>query len=55
MKISVGQPLEVTGWGVNEQGTTSKQLRKATVPYVANATCNKRRLSIIDASAARAR
>jgi len=39
--ISVGEPLEVTGWGVTESGQSSTDLRKAIVPYVDNATCNE--------------
>jgi trypsin len=39
--IPLGQPLEVTGWGAtSEEGGASKGLLKASVPYVANATCN---------------
>ena len=39
--LSVGQPLEVTGWGTTEEdGQTSDVLRKANVPYVENAVCN---------------
>jgi len=35
------EALEVTGWGrTSEGGTTSQTLQKATVPYVATATCN---------------
>ena len=40
LNISVGQPLEVTGWGITEKGTTSETLCKTIVPYVDNATCN---------------
>lgn len=40
--ISVGQPLEVTGWGAtSEGGYAAKRLLKASVPYVANSTCNE--------------
>jgi secreted trypsin-like serine protease len=39
--ISIGEPLEVTGWGAtSEAGDVSGDLLKATVPYVDNATCN---------------
>lgn len=41
MKLSVGEPLEVTGWGITETGTTSERLCKTTVPYVDNARCNR--------------
>lgn len=34
------QKLEVTGWGVTESGAPSSELRKVTVPYVDNSTCN---------------
>ena len=35
------ETLEVTGWGrTSEGGTTSETLQKASVPYVATATCN---------------
>lgn len=43
IEISVGQPLEVTGWGVtseSEDAEASSNLLKANVPYVENATCN---------------
>jgi secreted trypsin-like serine protease len=40
LNISVGQPLEVTGWGITEKGTTSETLCKTKVPYVSNAACN---------------
>jgi trypsin len=40
--VPVGQPLEVTGWGAtSEGGPDSRQLLKATVPLVANTTCNE--------------
>src|SRR5262249_9436400 len=39
--IKPEQALEVTGWGVTESGEPSKELRKANVPYVENATCNE--------------
>lgn len=40
-KIPVGQQLEVTGWGATkEAGDGSSRLRKASVPYVDNTTCN---------------
>jgi secreted trypsin-like serine protease len=40
--LQIGQPLEVTGWGTTtENGEISKQLLKANVPYVDNATCNE--------------
>jgi trypsin len=40
--LPIGQPLEVTGWGTTtENGEISKQLLKATVPYVDNGTCNE--------------
>jgi trypsin len=40
--LKPGQPLEVTGWGAtSEGGDTSRVLRKASVPYVENATCNE--------------
>ena len=38
--LNPGQDLEVTGWGVTESGAPSPDLRKASVPYVDNATCN---------------
>ena len=42
IKISVGQPLEVTGWGaISEDGDASRDLLKANVPYVLNGTCNE--------------
>jgi len=40
LNISVGQPLEVTGWGITEKGTTSETLCKTQVPYVDNTICN---------------
>ncbi|MGJ5074783.1 serine protease [Bradyrhizobium oligotrophicum] len=39
-KLSVGQILQVTGWGITETGTPSDTLCMTTVPYVDNATCN---------------
>jgi trypsin len=39
--LAPGQDLEVTGWGATESGTSSRELREATVPYVDNATCNE--------------
>jgi secreted trypsin-like serine protease len=40
-EIAIGQPLEVTGWGATaEEGRASRELLKATVPYVATGTCN---------------
>ncbi len=40
--LKPGQPLEVTGWGATAQdGDVSHDLRKASVPYVENATCNE--------------
>ena len=39
--LNPGQELEVTGWGVTESGAPSHELRKATVPYVDNASCNE--------------
>lgn len=42
LKIQIGQPLEVTGWGAtSEDGDASRGLLKASVPYVDNSTCNK--------------
>ena len=42
LKIQIGQPLEVTGWGTtSEDGNTSRGLLKASVPYVDNNTCNE--------------
>ena len=39
--LQVGQPLEVTGWGATEEdGAGSKDLQKATVPYVDTAVYN---------------
>lgn len=39
--ISVGEPLEVTGWGTTtENGDLAGGLLKASVPYVDNNTCN---------------
>jgi secreted trypsin-like serine protease len=39
--LPVGQPLEVTGWGAtSEAGDTSRQLLKASVPYIDNVKCN---------------
>lgn len=41
--LSVGEPLEVTGWGAtSEEGGGGGELLKATVPYVDSATCNAR-------------
>jgi trypsin len=40
-ELTVGQPLEVTGWGAtSEEGPSSRKLLKATVPYVDSNTCN---------------
>ena len=41
--LKIGDPLQVTGWGVTKEvgGEMPKQLLKAEVPYVDNATCNK--------------
>jgi secreted trypsin-like serine protease len=40
--LKPGQPLEVTGWGATSQGgDVSRDLLKASVPYVENATCNE--------------
>jgi secreted trypsin-like serine protease len=40
--LLMNEPLEVTGWGTTtENGQISKQLLKATVPYVDNSTCNE--------------
>ncbi len=42
IKIPVGQPLEITGWGgTSEGGVGSSDLLKAKVPYVGNDTCNE--------------
>jgi secreted trypsin-like serine protease len=42
LTIPVGEPLEVTGWGdTSEGGDDSRDLLKAKVPYVDNATCNE--------------
>ena len=42
MTLSVGQPLEVTGWGAtSEGGDAARNLLKGTVPYVDNAVCNE--------------
>jgi secreted trypsin-like serine protease len=39
--LPVRQPLEVTGWGATaEDGSGSKDLLKASVPYVETAVCN---------------
>ena len=38
--LSIGQILEVTGWGITEKGTTSDKLCKTMVPYVDSPTCN---------------
>jgi secreted trypsin-like serine protease len=38
-----GENLEVAGWGVTEAGALSRELRKVTVPYVGNDTCNARK------------
>lgn len=39
--IPLGTPLEVTGWGAtSENGRASPHLRKASVPYASNETCN---------------
>ena len=35
-----GTALEVTGWGLTEDGRPSRELRMAVVPYVDNAICN---------------
>lgn len=39
-KVELGEMLTVTGWGVTETGDKSPVLKKATVPYVDNDTCN---------------
>jgi secreted trypsin-like serine protease len=39
--VPVGQPLEVTGWGITEKGETSDRLCKTTVPYIDTAKCNQ--------------
>ena len=40
-KLAPGTPLEVTGWGAtSEGGSTSRVLRKASVPYAENDACN---------------
>jgi trypsin len=39
--LSPGEPLEVTGWGAtSEGGSSSRNLLKATVPFVDNEACN---------------
>ncbi|MGQ0671400.1 MAG: serine protease [Hyphomicrobium sp.] len=41
--ITVGQPLEVTGWGATGEGAdASAILLKASVPYIDNAICNEK-------------
>ncbi len=43
LTLSVGEPLEVTGWGAtSEGGDPAGELLKASVPYVDPATCNAR-------------
>jgi len=40
--LTVGQPLEVAGWGATSYGGyAARRLLKATVPYVANDKCNE--------------
>jgi secreted trypsin-like serine protease len=40
--LTVGQPFEVAGWGATSYGGyAARRLLKATVPYVANETCNE--------------
>jgi secreted trypsin-like serine protease len=38
--LPAGVLLEVTGWGVSEEGSTSGDLLKARVPYVDTSDCN---------------
>ena len=41
-QISVGQSLEVIGWGItSEGGNACRDLLKANVPCVLNSTCNE--------------
>jgi len=41
LSIPISEPLEVTGWGATaEGGAPARDLLKASVPYVDNATCN---------------
>ena len=43
MRLALGDPLEVTGWGATaESGAVAPRLLRATVPYVDSVICNHR-------------